>query len=186
MQKNEADGSSEYTPENYQRYLDRIMNMPDYRVVGVRHWLSLIKDKLRDYRLNHLKIGKLVQSTQMGEKDSFRVKNISWDIHWQMDRMLSILIRDYLRFFINETPAIGNCVIKDNPEGLSYDEAINTKDIDFAERWRKVVNNAADEFDTLRLMIESDSSQGSSYEMIHDQTKKALESLAYIFNDLNW
>lgn len=152
-------------------------------VVGLWHRLG---EKCRDYKLKHLKIGKLVISTPKSEKSSFKVKNISWDIHWQTDRILSIIIRDYLRFFINETPAVGNCVINDNPEGLAYNEALNAEDTDFAERWNKAVNNVADEFDKLRIMIESDSPCETSDKMIHEQTKKAFDGLAYIFNDLNW
>ena len=51
------------------------------------------------------------------DKDNFarfRIEKISWDVHWQTNLYLAVIIRDYLRFFIKNTLAIGNCVIDDH------------------------------------------------------------------------
>ncbi len=183
--------SSEFTSENYVSYLNRVKNMSDYRIIGVRYQIRTViervKNKHRDYKLNHLNLGKAVNMKNNAESSNFQIKNISWDIHWQMNRMLAIIIRDYLRFFIKETPAIGNCVLNDNPEGLSYWEAVDSKDIDFAKRWKDTVNKVADEFDDLRLKIEEyETDNQVSDEEIQNRTEIAFKDLAYIFNDLSW
>ena len=58
--------------------------------------------------MKKLSLGKLIYTDENEEYGSYRVEKISFDVLWQMDRMLAIIIRDYLRSFIKETPAIGN------------------------------------------------------------------------------
>ena len=146
---------------------------------------SSINDKIRDFRLNHINLGKLVR-----RKDGlFSIKNISWDICWQTDRVLAIIIRDYLRQYIEESPAIGNCVISDNPEGLKYIEAVQSdeKEKIFAARWQDLVNSVADEFDKLSCLIENYSHNNPDADKeIEELTAKAFKDLTYIFNDLCW
>ena len=43
-----------------------------------------------------------------------------WDIHWMSNVYIAAIIRDYLRFFIKNTPAVGNYVYEHNPEGYRY------------------------------------------------------------------
>ena len=69
--------------------------------------------KIRDYKLRHLSLGK-VKNLDKDNFARFRIEKISWDVHWQTDLYLSVIIRDYLRFFIKNTFAIGNCVIDDS------------------------------------------------------------------------
>ena len=146
-----------------------------------------IKEKYDDYKLNHLKIGKLVRNKKDADDESFHIEKIDWDVHWQTDRILAIIIRDYLRFFIKKTPAIGNCVLIDNPEGLNYFEASKSETIDFAGRWEDTVNKVADEFDDLRRLIENYYFDGAvSNEELKKSTEKAFRDLIYIYPDLNW
>lgn len=185
------DGSRVFTPENFNTLMDRVKNLPDYRIVGLKHQIGYaidkVKEKHRNYKLNHLKMGKFVSSKKDTDVESFHVEGISWDAHWQMDRILAIIIRDYLRYFIKETPVIGNCVLLDNPEGLDYFEASQSDTIDFAKRWEDTVNKVADEFDDLRRLIENYySDDAATDEEIQKAIEKAFKDLIYIYPDLSW
>ena len=106
------------------------------------------------------------------------MKNISWNVHWQTDRFLAIIIRDYLRFFTENTPAIGNCVI---------DETIEKGNEDlYWLRWKDIVNRTADKFDELRKLIEKCPPSHEDLLKKKKLTKEAFKDLAFIFEDLNW
>ena len=45
------------------------------------------------------------------DRRDFKIGNIPNEAQWRMDLYLSVIIRDYLRAFIQNTPAIGNCII---------------------------------------------------------------------------
>ena len=47
------------------------------------------------------------------DRRDFEIVDIPDEAQWRMDLYLSVIIRDYLRTFIKNTPAIGNCVISD-------------------------------------------------------------------------
>ncbi len=68
--------------------------------------VTAIKAKLHDYKLRHLRIGKVKNLKKEGYTD-FKIVNISWDVHWMTNLFLAVIIRDYLRFFIKNTPVIG-------------------------------------------------------------------------------
>ena len=137
---------------------------------------------LHDYKLRHLRLGRVKQHKKDDYRD-FGIVGISWNVHWMTDLYLAVIIRDYLRFFIKNTPAIGNTVI-DDPEFFTrpYSEEDQKKSDEYWRRWKDMVNNVADEFDELVKMIRED-------EQIDDQRKlqkKAFADLAEIFDELNW
>ena len=96
---------------------------------------------------------------------------------------LAAIIRDYLRFFIQNTAAIGNYVYEHNPEGYDYWEAEEKLDSDeMFCRWQKIVNDTADLFDELVKSVEIE-------ETPEDYQKKvntAFDALKEIFYDLGW
>ena len=186
-EKKYADGSKEYTKEGFEKYKNAVMNFPEYRIIGIRHQLGMLKDRWKNYKLRHLCIGK-VKMMDKNNNDNFKIEKISWDIHWQTYLYLTVIIRDYLRFFINNTPAIGNCVIKkEDRENILY----RATEDDW-NKWKALVNSVADEFDEIiRLTEEVDTSRDISERKALDEARKALikrafSDLAYIYDDLWW
>ena len=154
-----------------------------------------LKDNIRDYKLRHLSIGR-VKNLDKERFELFRIEKISWDVHWQTNLYLAVIIRDYLRAFIKNTPAIGNCVIDDpesflnEPYYVGDDELNKEKNELYAKAWEERVNLIADEFDELIKMMLTDSSKIDDY-MDFDKREKALEKKAFsdladIFDDLCW
>lgn len=145
--------------------------------------IQRIREKRQARQLTRLKPGKLVWTG-----DSFCVKGVSWDVPWQTDRILAIFIRDYLRFFIRETPAVGSCVIPDDlKDPLGWFSASDETCEALAQTWKNKVNAAADDFDALRLLIERrDGDDPAPEEEIKGQTRKAFSGLVKIYGDLNW
>ena len=114
-----------------------------------------IQFKLDDWKDKHISIGRL----RYGEDGEQHIVGIDWDVHWQTDYILAVIIRDYLKFFREKNKIIGNCVIKDNEFGLTYKEASERKDLmdGFAEEWYGKIEEAADAFDELiRKVIRPD------------------------------
>ena len=141
----------------------------------------------RNHKLRHLKIGK-VKQRKKGSYTDFEIVDISWDIHWMTNLYLAVIIRDYLRFFIKNTPAIGNTVFDGD-----YSKMLSVPDEDtdlYAKKWHDLVNGVADEFDELaKLMREEDGSveDWTAYDKrVKELTKKAFADLAYIFDELCW
>ena len=60
------DESRIFTSENFVSYLDRVINMPDYKIIGVRRQIRTViervKEKHRNHKLNRLKPGKAVDA----------------------------------------------------------------------------------------------------------------------------
>ena len=111
------------------------------------------------------------------------VINISWDIHWMSNVYLAAIIRDYLRFFIKNTAAVGNYVYKHNPEGYDYWEALEKLNSDvMSHRWQKIVNDTADLFDVLAKPEEID----KGHEQFQKDITAAFDALKVIFYDLEW
>ncbi len=161
----------------------------DYQVIGFGRLFGIIKEKVEDYQLRHLKLGKVKYVGKRFDNGSFSIEGISNDVAWQLDRYLAVLIRDYLRFHIKESPAIGNCILRDNPEGIPYENFFlgrNIGDVDYGKRWRDLVNRTADEFDEIRILLEADSSSQKDNEELQNKVDAAFKDLAYIYCDLNW
>ena len=115
-----------------------------------------LRRKIRDYKLRHLSLGK-VKNLDKKDFNLFRIEKISWDVHWQTNLYLAVIIRDYLRFFIKNTLAIGNCVIDDpesflnEPHYVGDDEVSKKKNAEheekseyYARKWEDLVNSVTD------------------------------------------
>ena len=72
-----------------------------------------IADRIKDYKLRHLKLGRLISSDRDNPNHGYSIKGTARDVHWQTDIALAVIICDYLREHIKNSPAIGNCVIED-------------------------------------------------------------------------
>ena len=181
-EKTMEDGSKRYTFEGFDEYMNAVSNCPhDYTIIGVRHQLSVLKDRLHDYKLRHLKIG-TVKNLNKEKFTDFKIEKIDWDVHWMTNLYLAVIIRDYLRFFIENTPAIGNCVYDHFP---SIEEDTSELCDKKSEEWKTLVNSVADEFDALAKNVcnlDYDFDLSKHKEM----TKKAFADLAFIFDDLEW
>ena len=175
------DGSERYTVEGFEKYQQAVMEFPEYRIIGIRHQLRTLKRNWKNHRLRHLKIGKIKRLSKTDPFD-FMIIDISRDIHWQTELYLTVIIRDYLRSFIKNTPAIGNCVIEKN------DPLYIATDADW-KKWSHLVNSVANEFDGLiRLMKKMEHADDISNfrEEYKKIKKKAFSDLAFIYEDLTW
>lgn len=184
-EKTLENGDEVYTKEGFDNYMNAVVNFPDYTIIGVRHQLSVLKDRIRDYKLRHLKIGK-VKNLDKKKFTEFKIVNISWDVHWQMSLYIAVIIRDYLKFFNKHTPAIGNCVWKDYDEML---HATSEESDAAADRWHALVASVADEFDELAKFYKDDYEDvdGKVREVKRSElVKMAFSDLAFIFDDLTW
>lgn len=157
--------------------------------------------KISDYKLRHLSLGK-VKNLDKDNFARFCIEKISWDVHWQTDLYLAVIIRDYLRFFIKNTMAIGNCVIDDpgfltEPYYVGDDEYSKRKNAEneekseyYFQKWKDLVNSVADEFDELIKMMLMDYPERGDYQEFNKRQKalekKAFSDLAEIFDDLSW
>ena len=147
--------------------------------------LRAFRSRFSDRKLYHLSIGK-VKNLNRNDWREFEITNISWNVHWQMNLFLAVIIRDYLRFFIKNTPAIGNCAFDDADKALDC----TGEECDAAsQKWKGLVGSIADEFDELARHYKGD------YEDVDVKlreekrsalVKKAFADLAYIFDDLEW
>ena len=72
-----------------------------------------IADRIKDYKLRHLKLGRLISSDRDNPNHGYSIKDTVRDVYWQTDIALAVIICDYLREHIKNSPAIGNCVIED-------------------------------------------------------------------------
>lgn len=124
-----------------------------------------MKNKMRAHDLKRLKLGK---PKWVGEK--LYIDKISWDVHWQTNEYLTAIIRDYLRFFIQNTMAIGRPAEEQEPDDLDKAETL----------WREMVNSVADKFDEVAELSEEN---GEAYRAKIDE---AFDALKKIFYDLNW
>lgn len=145
-------------------------------------WLYYIFRDIRSF-FHERKMRRLKLGTVCWKDNELKTINISWDIHWMSNVYLAAIIRDYLRFFIKNTPAVGNYVYEHNPEGYSYldaEEKLGTDEM--FGRWEKIVNDTADLFDELVKSADSN-------EDMADYQKKvnaAFNALKKIFCDLEW
>lgn len=121
--------------------------------------------KMREYKLKRLKLGK---PKWVGEK--LYIDEISWDVHWQTDDYLTAIIRDYLRFFIQNTMAIGLPAVEKEPDDFDKAEIL----------WREMVNSVADKFDEV---ADLSTEHGEAYRTKIDE---AFDALKEIFYDLSW
>ena len=167
--KSEESDVTEYTPaENpFRRFWEWLTDIP----TDIRHFFH-------DRKMRKLKLG-----TVCWKDHELKTINISWDIHWMSNVYLAAIIRDYLRFFIENTMVIGNYVYAHNPEGYTYWEAAEKLDKDEMFRcWQKIVNDTADLFDELIKSV--DMEEGD--EEYQKKIDAAFDALKKIFCDLSW
>lgn len=151
--------------------------------------MGKLKDKIRDYKLRHLKPGK-VKNLDKHNFTEFRIDKISWDVSWQTSLYLAVIIRDYLRFFNKHTLAIGNCVVEDM-QAFMYgtEEEQNRLNDEYSEKWHDLLESVADEFDELAEYYKDDN-EDLDWKVREEKrsalTKKAFADLAFIFDDLTW
>ena len=137
-----------------------------------------IRHFFHDRKMRKLKLG-----TVCWKDNELKTINISWDIHWMSNVYLAAIIRDYLRFFIRNTAAIGNYVYEHTPEGYEFREAQEKLDSDeMFRRWEKVVNDTADLFDAPVKSVETEETN----EDYQKKVNAAFDALKEIFYDLGW
>lgn len=141
-----------------------------------------IKNRIHNYKLNHMNLGRAKR-----KNGKLRIEKIPWDIHWQTNRYIALIVRDYLRFFAENTPAIGNVP---EVEGLDGDAAYKV--------WIDKILSVAQEFDNLLSLIEKldlydDSDERLDSWQIEDlfkqkqeTTNRAFDCLREIFSELSW
>ena len=147
--------------------------------------LRTFRSRFSDRKLYHLSIGK-VKNLNMNDWREFEITNISWNVHWQMSLFLAVIIRDYLRFFIRNTPVIGTCAFDDTSKILDCtDEECKAA----SQKWKGLVISVADEFDELARHYRGDFDDvdvKTREEKRRTLIKKAFADLAFIFDDLEW
>lgn len=47
-EKSNEDGSVEFTPENFDKWMDRVINMPDFQIIGVKYQIGRLIDRLKE------------------------------------------------------------------------------------------------------------------------------------------
>lgn len=139
-----------------------------------------LKDIIKDYKLRHLSIGQ-VKNLDKENFKSFCIEKISWDVHWQTNLFLAVIIRDYLRFFTRNTLAIGNCVFESDESFLYGLDEVQCSY--YMKKWETRVNMVTDEFDELIHIMLTDSTDTEDYLALNNMMKK-LEHKA--FDDLCW
>ena len=141
----------------------------------------------RNHKLRHLKLGKVKQRKKSSYTD-FEIVDISWDIHWMTNLYLAVIIRDYLRHFIKNTPAIGNTVFEEDCSERLFlsDDEIKM----YTKKWHDLVNTTADEFDELVKLSSYNRRPDDDWQALDKKEKelilKAFADLAYIFDELCW
>ena len=180
----DEEGNLILTSEENKEWFRRIEELEEYTVIGPRALVNKIKDKIHDYKLRHLHLGKVKYNGKNFDEGEFEITNIPFNLTWQTDTYLLVIIRDYLRNFINTSPAIGNCVFSKEQLDPKCKEYYENHE-EYAEKWKNLVNEVADEFDELYKM------QVKRFDTF-DATKwqelkvKAFKDLTFIFDDLNW
>ena len=145
-------------------------------------WLYYVFRDIRHFS-HERKMRKLKLGTVCWKDNELKTINISWDIHWMSNVYLAAIIRDYLRFFIRNTAAIGNYVYEHTPEGYEFREAQEKLDSDeMFRRWQKIVNDTADIFDELVKSVEKEETP----ENYQKKVNVAFDALKEIFYDLEW
>lgn len=48
--KSNEDGSMAFSPENFDAYMKRVINMPDYQIIGVRYQIKALIRRIKERR----------------------------------------------------------------------------------------------------------------------------------------
>ena len=49
-EKSKEDGSMAFSPENFDAYMKRVINMPDYQIIGVRYQIKALIRRIKERR----------------------------------------------------------------------------------------------------------------------------------------
>lgn len=49
-EKRNEDGSMAFSPENFDAYMKRVINMPDYQIIGVRYQIKALIRRIKERR----------------------------------------------------------------------------------------------------------------------------------------
>ena len=180
----DEEGNLIMTSEENKEWFRRIDELDKYIVVGPRTLVNKIKDKIYNYKLKHLSLGKLKFIGRNFDEREYMITKIPFHLTWQTDAFLLLIIRDYLRNFINTSPAIGNCVFTKKQLDPKCKEHYEDHK-EYAVKWKNLVNEVADEFDDLYKMQNHRFEAWDESEWQKLKTK-AFKDLAFIFDDLNW
>ena len=176
-----------YTAEELKTLMARHEELikKNYFIIGPKYIFGRIKNKIHDYKLRHLSLGKVHYLSKTFDDGEFEIVDIPWNLHWQTDTYLLVIIRDYLRNFINNTKAIGNCAYTKEELDPKHKEYYKAQNDDRWEKWKNLVNKVADEFDELyKMQIHRfDNWDDNKWQKLKN---KAFKDLTFIFDDLNW
>ncbi len=144
---------------------------------SIRYFPFRIKDKIRNYKIRHLKIGKTKY-----KNGKLYIEKPSWDVHWQTRNYLASIIRDYLKIFAKESPIIGNCVCEDIPDYFIKGLTESENDERY-KMWIEKLNATAQLFDDITENWDEDENPEV---FSQERVNKAFDALKEIFNDLSW
>jgi hypothetical protein len=154
-----------------------------------------------------LKLGKVIVDY---DKSEFSLQGQDWDVHWQLNVVTAIFIRDSLRIFLRHTPALPKTANKPLDEMENEltdkkakgeiseeesDESYYSYKAKLFSDWKNAVSDVADAFDkyillnnalynsdTIRPKEESD----ALYSDLVASGKLAFDKLKEIYDDLEW
>jgi hypothetical protein len=126
---------------------------------------------------------------KLGKIENDKASGMTKNATWALNQTFAIIIRDYLKFFNEVSPAIGNCVYSEEKREkttVNSDEARKINDEKYKE-WVDLVNRVADEFDALAKAIDGNVfDRETPYEELEKMSKQAFEDLNKIYMDLWW
>lgn len=130
-----------------------------------------ITEGIRRRKLRRLSLGK-----SKYRKGKLYIEKISPDIAWQMNNYLPSIIRDYLLFYAEKTPIIGNCVVPQDHSDIDSDELY--------EKWKAKLRMAAELFDGLTKTDET--YEEDCKRITQERVNEAFQALSEVFLDLTW
>lgn len=128
----------------------------------------------------------------------FRIQDIPKNLCPKTSILLPVIVRDYLRFYIDNTLSIGNCIEQAEPAHLRPITVITESERNDNNTswvlWRNKILSVAEEFDKLARMedylykggvLEADRPQ-ELLDKEKELSRKAFNDLAQILPDLWW
>lgn len=125
---------------------------------------------------------------RLGKIKNGKVTGMSWNSTWFLNRNIAIIVRDYLRYYISVTPAIGNCVFsEDELYSVTYDGFGKDKITDKKwDEWKALVNCVAKDFDVLSTAFDKFCDERLPDAELNKLAEKAFNGMQKIFIDLEY
>lgn len=158
---------------------------------------------MRFKKIKKLKLGKIFVDR---DKNEYLLKGQDFNVHWQLNLVTAVFIRDSLKIFLDKTPAFPKTANK--PFGDLFDKKVKVeitteeydKLYDEAEEkllteWKNTVSDVADAFDKYISLYNalynscknySDDEGNALYSDMVEQGKLAFDKLKEIYDDLEW